>query len=279
MEKQLDQLVSAVIIDAARKVMTDLVCREHFLPFAVSVLASLARLFVIERKVLSEVRGIRTEMNLLFATECNPGPPQEIATARTQAANEDLGFEMNVQNKPKPDALSKTRQTGSLGNRADSPKHVSTVTSIVKPSSGDDVPLPTATALEAREPSLYQAVAKHVDTTKFSVQIRNRISVSLPQVLGNTHGKNSEKNSDNPRLDSASATKAIATKDEITVSNTVSKATERRAVGSSLAVDDDMRKQRKFSQEYENGGLSAKASADASDSDDIDDIFDVLEDT
>lgn len=58
--------LSAVILTASKKVTTELISRQHFVPFAVSVVAMLSRIFVIEQKLLSEIRGAVVETKILL---------------------------------------------------------------------------------------------------------------------------------------------------------------------------------------------------------------------
>lgn len=89
-EKILHALVHTVIPTAACKVTAELVCREHFLPFAVTVIAILARLFVIERKLLTEVRGALVEARLLFGMT-DTQMPQHCQNGQSREGLEDIG--------------------------------------------------------------------------------------------------------------------------------------------------------------------------------------------
>jgi hypothetical protein len=52
---------------AARSVVAELVCRGHFLPFSLTIIAVLARLYVIERKLCAQLAAAVSEMRILLA--------------------------------------------------------------------------------------------------------------------------------------------------------------------------------------------------------------------
>lgn len=59
---------------AATSVVAELVCRGHFVPFGVTVVALLARLYVVERQLAAELRAALTSMRVLLARGGAPGP-------------------------------------------------------------------------------------------------------------------------------------------------------------------------------------------------------------
>lgn len=66
---ELRKLVTTIIPKAAVTITTHLISRGHFLPLAISIVASLARLFTIERRVCSELRAIVVHLNILFSSQ------------------------------------------------------------------------------------------------------------------------------------------------------------------------------------------------------------------
>lgn len=60
----MEDLVENIIPKAALRVTLELVCREHFLPFAVSVLAILSRIFTVERSLLRKMQGIVVDIRI-----------------------------------------------------------------------------------------------------------------------------------------------------------------------------------------------------------------------
>lgn len=88
-----DALTSSVIPGAATAVTTQLVVRHHFLPFAVSILSSLSRIFVIERKLLYDFRAISVDLNV-FLSETADGSSLHKDSAIP--AEEDIGSEIFV---------------------------------------------------------------------------------------------------------------------------------------------------------------------------------------
>lgn len=94
-ESSLDVLVTAAIPKAAVKATLELICREHFLPFAVAILASLSRLFVIEQKLLSEIRGAVMETKLLLNGD-TPASLPTFSDRITHHDSEDVGEEVTV---------------------------------------------------------------------------------------------------------------------------------------------------------------------------------------
>lgn len=68
-DELLNNLVHYVIPNTSKIISTQLVARGHFLPFAVSVSACLARIRVQEEKLLSQVRGSLNELNVLFSVD------------------------------------------------------------------------------------------------------------------------------------------------------------------------------------------------------------------
>lgn len=90
-----DTLVSSVIPDAATAMTTQLVVRKHFLPYAVSIIASLSRIFVIERKLLSDLRVISVDLNV-FLSETVDGV--SLLDDHALPGDEDIGLEVSPSN-------------------------------------------------------------------------------------------------------------------------------------------------------------------------------------
>jgi hypothetical protein len=61
---------------AARRIVAELVCRGHFLPFSLTIIAVLARLYVIEQQLCAQLAALVSEMRILLA--CNDSPAAEI---------------------------------------------------------------------------------------------------------------------------------------------------------------------------------------------------------
>lgn len=89
-----EDLVDTIVPKAALRVTMELVCREHFLPFAVSVLAILSRIFTIERTLLRKIQGIVVEMRILC-----PVPKKARVRGSTQSTMdaEDVGEVIKVE--------------------------------------------------------------------------------------------------------------------------------------------------------------------------------------
>lgn len=89
-----EELVDTIIPKAALRVTLELVCREHFLPFAVSVLAILSRIFTIERTLLPKIQGIVVEMRILCPV---PKKVRVRESARPTMDAEDVGEVIKVE--------------------------------------------------------------------------------------------------------------------------------------------------------------------------------------
>ncbi len=63
----LENFVEAIIPKAASHITLELICREHFLPFAVAVVAALARIYTVERALLRAVQGIAADARIMTA--------------------------------------------------------------------------------------------------------------------------------------------------------------------------------------------------------------------
>lgn len=86
-----------VVPVAARSFVTQLVSRGHFVPFGVTVIALLARLYVIERKLCVELAAAVSSMRVLLALKAGPDRPADRDTASIPSlvqhvqAGEDVG--------------------------------------------------------------------------------------------------------------------------------------------------------------------------------------------
>ncbi|PXF43836.1 hypothetical protein BWQ96_06457 [Gracilariopsis chorda] len=76
--KSLETLYSRFVLEtipsAAIQVTNELVSRSHFLPFAVTMVSMLSRIYVLEKKILQELRGASLELGLLFSVQEQADP-------------------------------------------------------------------------------------------------------------------------------------------------------------------------------------------------------------
>lgn len=202
----LDALVSSVIPDAATAITTQLVVRHHFLPFAVSIIASLSRIFVIERKLLNDLRAISVNLNV-FLPETADG--RSLFDDPTLPGEEDVGLEIfpknsNVQEEELPEGAAEHKKQCFTAEEG----------SEMKPSvkQGTDSEKPTRSLnifnTNEEEPSLYSIVAQKSGPMPSLSKTQNAISVTLlplplPESTPKTsRGDSKRKSSDNvyPRL-------------------------------------------------------------------------------
>lgn len=151
--------LSTAVKTASAKVTKELISRQHFLPFAVAVIAALSRIYVIEQVLLAEIRGSVVETKLLLNGDDENLPSVQGRMPVDHGVEEDLGQEI-----PLPPSLGHPVQTL---NAPESTKHESTQS-----------PLPSFEGLEkasvavvkelsekkAQEISLYDILAEHEAT-------------------------------------------------------------------------------------------------------------------
>lgn len=159
-ETLLDNL-SRVILTASNKVTIELVSRQHFLPFALTVLAVLSRIFVIGQRLLSEIRGAVVETKLLLTesttttTGINPNGSKDApksedvgqALEETKEVSRDIGIEPERQTTP-PNAKTLVSQLTTV--KIPDLKNVRRERSF-----------PTADMAETQKPSLYKLLVEH----------------------------------------------------------------------------------------------------------------------
>lgn len=93
----LELLVEQVLPKAAIRITVELISRQHFLPFAIAILALMARIFVIERTLLNEIRGSIVEMKLVLGEHANVGIcHQKDASKQDTKIAEDIGEEVSI---------------------------------------------------------------------------------------------------------------------------------------------------------------------------------------
>lgn len=88
--KLYEELVNVVIPKSAVSITVELISREHFFRFAVAIMATLARLFVIEREILSKLRGLLVEISLWFGEDAKP--EKDKMTKQRSGLSEDIGL-------------------------------------------------------------------------------------------------------------------------------------------------------------------------------------------
>lgn len=178
-EESQEALVTKVIPKAAVKVVLELVCREHFLPFAIAVIAILARLFVIEQKVLSELRGAFVETKLLLGADIprinsgTPGFPKGTGA-------EDIGEVVEAPDKAEQDDSARHDENHkgleSTEEDNDSAARDATLRVYNEP---NDAPKPTAD----QKPSLYELMAEHDSRIVTAIPAHIRLAASVPGTI------------------------------------------------------------------------------------------------
>lgn len=172
----LDALVSSVLPDAATAITTQLVVRHHFLPFAVSIIASLSRIFVIERKLLNDLRAISIDLNV-FLSETADG--RSLLNDPTLPGEEDVGLEIL----PEDNNVQKEKPTE--GAPEHKKQHFTAEDAKIKVSvkQGADPENPTKSSdvfnTNDEEPSLYSIVASKSGPMPSLSKTQNAISVTL----------------------------------------------------------------------------------------------------
>lgn len=182
----LDHLVIKVIPKAAIAVTTQLISRDRFIPFAVTIVACLARIFVIERNLCRDLRKIVIELNILFSIQSpSKGSPLPLNNGSDE---EDIGLTVssphgNVEGKTDQGSTQATLGTilacnenkkcaedATVGN-GDPPVQV---TKPIVHQTGDEVP------------SLYTMMAKHGVNRNIIEKLSGVTSVTMAEVLPTT---------------------------------------------------------------------------------------------
>lgn len=181
MEILYDSLVSTVLPKAAIAVATELVCRQHFLPFSISMIAVLARLFVIERKILTELKGIVVEFSLLLSIEDQKSAPlPNNGTNNYTHEDEDVGLPLVKSVEEKNPMALKESKISTM------PRHVGE--SLQASPSNHTSPTPKDHNLKLGKhqdgPSLYEIIQAHDEAAQFPVELKSKASVTLPDVIG-----------------------------------------------------------------------------------------------
>lgn len=81
---------SLAIPVAARSFVVELICRGHFVPFGVCIIALLARIYVIERQLCVEIAAALSSMRVLLAVQSNAGPAKRSGGSSKVLACDDL---------------------------------------------------------------------------------------------------------------------------------------------------------------------------------------------
>jgi len=176
----LDSAVNAVIPRAAIKVTVELISREHFLPFAVSIIAALARLFVLESKVLAEMRGVIMEASLLLDLSGDVRNKSMSAGLRgSENDREDVGQAIPAGQIAAPLPTSSGPVSTSGAGSKQSPRLESASRLAEVPAES----FVTAKAVpdDSEEgPSLYDIMAEHDPGAAFLAESKTRLSSLLP---------------------------------------------------------------------------------------------------
>lgn len=187
-EALLKVLVGQVIPATAVRVTTELICRQHFIPFAVAIVACLARIFVIERKLVAEVRGALVEAKLLLGiSNDQSGPQQQIVGM--QGSIEDIGEEVES-------AAAGMRDADNVGDKVENrvacgkrekprkPRIYESENALLRPLKRQRIPADKVSARtnEAEAPSLYAVMALY---SKGAVSVAESTTMSTGGNLTN----------------------------------------------------------------------------------------------
>lgn len=169
---------------AARSFVAELVSRGHFVPFGVTVIALLARLYVIERKLCVELSAAVSSMRVLLALKTGPDRPAARGTAPGTFAVQHAGAGEDVGER----ILTEPDSTESLCAKAEPAAAASTGSACVQVSAVEgrqgksDTPRPLAPLVSPpAAPSLYDLMAEEDPATASSVrEIGGFVSSNLP---------------------------------------------------------------------------------------------------
>lgn len=268
-------LVTTVIPKAAVKVTLELICREHFLPFAIAIIATLSRLFVIEQRVLSELRGAVIETKLLLCSDtltANPGLPNRI----TDDVSEDIGEVVNIPRGINDEPIQKyVGHSSNVLVQTPNPLTSQAATSDVI---GGSFKVNAHETRSKQKPSLYDLMAKHDSRAATAVASKIRLKASVSDAIDAHLDFDSSANQAaspgilrkrQPVDTESQGVLPSSTRDIAITSELTGESCKRIANPSSVMVDlGEVRKD------------SVKGSSSESDEedDDLDDIFDVMGD-
>lgn len=173
LEQMYDQLISDAIPNAALKVTSELICREHFLPFGMSVMAGLARLFVMERKILSELRGAVLEVKVMFGGDQDLN--EEPSHASLEIA-EDIGISVPTTDDVQLSEKKRKYHDPSLATDNKTRDQVP-FSAVVKSCTQQQTS--TTEPNKDNGPSLYDLVEKHSRNVPLNTEFKIRTSVSM----------------------------------------------------------------------------------------------------
>lgn len=100
-----------IIPDAARALVLELVCRGHFLPFATAVVAALARIFVVERRIAAEAGAAVAALRVALALEGD----EDVGEVVREETRKEIGAEMEVDAKVEVNAVVEVEVGASAG--------------------------------------------------------------------------------------------------------------------------------------------------------------------
>lgn len=85
-----------IIPSAATSLVVELLCRGHFTPFCVTIIASLSRLYLVERKLVVSLSAALSSMRVALAIDCNVDLSGIGNESRMHGScNEDLGVPLS----------------------------------------------------------------------------------------------------------------------------------------------------------------------------------------
>lgn len=262
-------LVTAAIPKAAVKVTLELVSRSHFLPFAVAIIATLSRLFVVEQKLLSELRGAVVETKLLLNTaESTIG--QGLHCRRKDDVSEDVG---EVVRTPPESGLE--TQHANMTRPADvlHPKPNSANSLTASDAARQSASLITYEAkLEtAQKPSLYDLMAEHDAGAATIAASKIRCTATVSTIVDRELRPDlTKKPEESPVLPRKRNHDAVFSEDVLPTSSP-------RPGGRERASEIDKRV-KYLKNTSDNGEVGAVSEGDSDSDDDLDDIFDAMGD-
>lgn len=187
--KSLETLYTRFVLEtipsAARQVTDELISRSHFLPFAVTMVSMLSRIYVLEKKILQELRGALLELGLLFSVQ-ERRPTYNTGSRPVEGCMaEDVGTEValleNDQIAPHSGQIQTAKKAVSLPHMSCSNQIPDKLHDPVKRGvSETETDMESIARTPNAEPSLYHIVSSRTSGSQFPVVHTGRARVSIP---------------------------------------------------------------------------------------------------
>lgn len=266
-------LVTAAIPKAAVKVTLELVSRGHFLPFAVAIIATLSRLFVVEQKLLSEVRGAVVETKLLLNTESTLGPG--LSCGRNEYVSEDVGEVVCAPPENGQETLQKhSTITGPADVCHPNPSHANSQAAASDGAFQSASLITNEAKFEtAQKPSLYDMMTEHDAGVATIVASKIRCTANVSTIVDRELRPELKKKQEESPVTPRKRNHDDALSDEVLPTSSPRPARRERA-------GDVERRVKHLKNTSANGEIGAASEGDSSSDsdDDFDDIFDAMGD-